>query len=173
MVGIVIFVIAVASYTFVAAAVDLRMHRIPNYVTVPAAGLGLVYHCLAPTGMGPLMSLAGFGLGFALLLLPALCGGGGMGDVKLLAALGAWLGPVWLLVAFAAAVLIAAILAIGIVILSVMERGMIRTGRKYFAAKRPMDKSGKKRAARVLPFAAPIALSTWVILAWIVMSGSI
>ncbi len=173
MVGIVIFVIAVASYTLVAAAVDLRMHRIPNYVTVPAAGLGLVYHCLAPTGMGPLMSLAGFGLGFALLLLPALCGGGGMGDVKLLAALGAWLGPVLLLVAFAAAVLIAAILAIGIVILSVTERGMMRTGRKYFAAKQPMDKSGKKRAARVLPFAAPIALSTWVILAWIVMSGSI
>lgn len=173
MVGIVIFVIAVASYTSVAAVVDLRMRRIPNYLTVPAAALGLVYHCLAPGGMGPLVSLGGFGLGFVLLLLPALFGGGGMGDVKLLAALGAWLGPFLVLITFSAAILIAAMIALSIVFLSVMDRGITRTGRKYFAAKRPLDKSGKKRTARVLPFAVPVAVSTWGMLAWIVISGSI
>ena len=33
-------------------------------------------------------------MGFGLLFVPWLLGGGGMGDVKLLAALGAWLGSV-------------------------------------------------------------------------------
>ena len=173
MVGIIIFVLAVAGYTSVAAALDLRMHRIPNYVTVPAAVLGLAYHCVAPTGMGPLVSLAGFALGFVLLLLPALFGGGGMGDVKLLAALGAWLGPVLVLTAFAVSIGFAAMIALSIVALSVLDRGVTRTGRKYLTSQRSADKSGKKKAARVLPFAVPVALGTWVMLAWIVMSGSI
>ena len=58
------------------------------------------YHTFAPQGIGPLWALAGFAVGFSLLIVPWLLGGGGMGDVKMLAALGTWLGPLLVLVAF-------------------------------------------------------------------------
>jgi len=74
------------------AGCDLKTRRIPNYLTFGGAlgGLGfqLGFHGLP----GLLDGLAGFGLGFILLLGPYLMGGMGAGDVKASAALGAWLG---------------------------------------------------------------------------------
>jgi prepilin peptidase CpaA len=74
------------------AACDLKTRRIPNYLTLGGAlgGLGfqLGYHGFP----GLLDGLAGWGLGFILLLGPYLLGGMGAGDVKASAALGAWLG---------------------------------------------------------------------------------
>jgi prepilin peptidase CpaA len=84
------------------------LRRIPNWLTVPAAAMALLYHTLAPHGIGPLLALAGFAVGFSLLLLPWLLGGGGMGDVKMLAALGAWLGPLGILIAFGLGAVVAA-----------------------------------------------------------------
>jgi prepilin peptidase CpaA len=166
-----LFVAAVGLYTAVAAGIDLRMHRIPNWVTVPAAALGLAYHTLAPGGFGPLVSLAGLAVGFSLLLLPWLLGGGGMGDVKLLAALGAWLGPLWMLAAFAASAVMAALLTLLILFTSVTNRGITRTTRKYMSNRRPRDLAGRRRKSRVLPFAVPVAMSTWMLLAWLVAHG--
>ena len=72
---------------------DLRTRRIPNVLTFSAAALALLFHLV--TGGFPALgwSVAGWIVG-ALLFLPifALRGMGG-GDVKLLAAVGAWLGP--------------------------------------------------------------------------------
>ena len=74
------------------AGCDLKVRRIPNYLTFGGAlgGLGfqLGFHGLP----GFLDGLAGLGLGFFLLLGPYLLGGMGAGDVKASAALGAWLG---------------------------------------------------------------------------------
>jgi prepilin peptidase CpaA len=169
----VVFVIAVGLFTAVAAAVDLRMHRIPNYLTVPTAVLGIAYHTFAPAGLGMPAALAGFAVGFGLLLLPGLMGGGGMGDVKLLAALGAWLGPLMMLIAFALSIVSAALLALAIVVNSTMTRGVLKTGRKYLAARRPRDKAGRRPPVRILPFAVPVALGTWVLLAWMfVVAGA-
>ena len=76
-----------------ACLTDLRERRIPNSLTFGSALAALVYHAytMGLTGLG--MSVAGWFLG-TLLFLPifALRGIGG-GDVKLLAAIGAWLGP--------------------------------------------------------------------------------
>ncbi len=38
--------------TLLAAVTDLKAHRIPNWLTVPAALAALAYHGLAPGGMG-------------------------------------------------------------------------------------------------------------------------
>jgi prepilin peptidase CpaA len=169
MIGTVIFVVAVALYTAIAAVVDFRIHRIPNYVTVPAAVLGLAYHTLAPCGWGPLMSLAGLAVGFALLLLPWLMSGAGMGDVKLLAALGAWLGPWNMLIAFALSAGLGTAIVLGILLRDVMNEGVIKAQKKHMASRRPKRK-GPKRA---LPFAVPLALSTWGLLVWLVSRGGI
>lgn len=166
-----IFVAAVVLYTALAAVTDARMHRVPNYLTVPTALLGLAYHTLAPGGWGPLMSLAGFAVGFSLLLLPWVLGGSGMGDVKLLAGLGAWLGPWWVLIAFAASGGVALLFTLAVLLRSAMTRGVVRTGRKYVFTRWWEGKSGARRPKRVLPFAVPVALSTWVVLAWLVTRG--
>ena len=174
-----LFVGMVGLYTAVAAVVDVRLHRIPNYLTVPAALLGLLYHTVMPNGWGPLTSLTGFGVGFLLLLVPWLLGGGGMGDVKLLAALGTWLGPSMMLVAFAVAIFMAAAASLGVLIRAACDRGITAAKRKYLSVGkgRSTSKAGSRnrgrRPVRVVPFAVPLALSTWMVLAWLVAQGSI
>lgn len=72
---------------------DIRAQRIPNYLTLGTAMAGLGFQ-LGFHGWGGLWSgFLGLALGFGLLIIPYLLSGMGAGDVKALAALGAWLGP--------------------------------------------------------------------------------
>jgi prepilin peptidase CpaA len=83
----------VVSISLVACVFDVRTRRIPNVLTLSAAVAGLLYH-LATSGVGGLQTAAaGWILGLLLLLPYFALGGMGGGDVKLVAALGAWLGP--------------------------------------------------------------------------------
>jgi len=78
---------------------DLRTRRIPNVLTFSAAAAAVVFHGVNTGLAGIGHSLSGLAVGLVLFLpLFALRGLGG-GDVKLLAALGAWMGPgatVWM-----------------------------------------------------------------------------
>jgi leader peptidase (prepilin peptidase)/N-methyltransferase len=89
--------------------IDLRERRLPDRLTLPLLGLGLALAARRTNGL-PIAELAGAGVGF--LLFWALgeahyrlrgVEGLGLGDAKLLAAGGAWLGwrdlPVLILVA--------------------------------------------------------------------------
>jgi prepilin peptidase CpaA len=78
----------------VACVFDLRTRRIPNWLTFGAAGAGLAYHLASGGLAGAERSAGGWAVGIALLLAPYLLGGMGGGDVKLVGALGAWLGPI-------------------------------------------------------------------------------
>ncbi|MCI0358359.1 MAG: A24 family peptidase [Planctomycetaceae bacterium] len=167
------FAAAVALLTAIAAVLDYRTKKIPNWLTVSAAGLGLAYHSLAPGGMGPLLSLAGFAVGFSLLILPWLLGGGGMGDVKLLAALGAWMGPVLILVSFGVAAMLAACGAIAIMANSAVTEGFSTARRRYIQSASgggtTTAASPPRKARRVLPFAVPVAMGAWLVLAWLLL----
>jgi prepilin peptidase CpaA len=169
------FPLLVGAFTAMAAAIDLRCKRVPNYLTVPAALLGLAYHLFAPAGQGPVFALLGFAIGFALLLLPWILGGGGMGDVKLLAALGTWLGPVMILVAFGGSALIAAVAALGVMFINTLQNGIMSTRRRYLAVGQsgnvfmPEEAFANAKKRRVLPFAVPVAVSTWLLLAWMLL----
>ena len=83
----------------IACVTDLRSRRIPNVLTFGAALAGLVYQ-LATGGIDGLgQGALGWLVGVVAFILPFALGGLGGGDVKLLGALGAWLGPsdaVWL-----------------------------------------------------------------------------
>ena len=76
-----------------AAAIDLRTGRIPNPLTALVAFTGFALAGLGLSGHSVAGALVGALLGFALMLPGHILGGTGAGDVKLLAALGAWLGP--------------------------------------------------------------------------------
>jgi prepilin peptidase CpaA len=83
----------------IAAITDLRSRRIPNWLIISsliaAFGTALAVHGLSGLGRG----LAGAALGGAVLGVLYLLGGMGMGDVKLCAAVGAWVGVSQLLMA--------------------------------------------------------------------------
>ncbi len=167
--------VLVALYTAIAAAFDYHTRKIPNWLTVSAAFVGLSYHALVPGGMGPLAALAGFAIGFALLLLPAILGGGGMGDVKLLAALGAWLGPTLILVSFGLATILAAFAAVTILTASAVAHGFSMTKRRFAASAAGAGSatcSTPEKKRRVLPFAVPVAASTWLVLAWMLLRNA-
>ena len=85
--------IAVLAVALVACVTDLRSRRIPNVLTFGAAGAGILFHVFAPAGEGATAAALGWLLGVAIFFVPFALGGLGGGDVKLLGALGAWLGP--------------------------------------------------------------------------------
>jgi len=164
--GFLLVAVAVFAVTGAAAFTDWRMRRIPNGITVPAAILGVAYHALFPSGSGMVFGLSGFAVGFLLLLLPYILGGGGMGDVKLLAALGSWLGPYWILVALAAGTIFAALLALVMLVM----------GKSVAWQPKPLvtlgsHKSRNLRSKRALPFAIPLALGTWMMMGLFLVRG--
>lgn len=76
-----------------ACGFDLRTRRIPNTLTLGAALLALSVHTAIGGLGGFFTALAGWATGLAVFLPFYLLRGLGAGDVKLLAAVGAWLGP--------------------------------------------------------------------------------
>ncbi len=86
-------IVAAVIWAVVAAAWDLRTRRIPNWMTFPAALLGLVLNLALGGGAGLWQSALGTLTGLALLVIPFAMGGMGAGDVKMLAAVGALGGP--------------------------------------------------------------------------------
>jgi prepilin peptidase CpaA len=71
---------------------DLKSARIPNKLTFAAAGLAIIFHAAAPEGQGAGAALAGLLAGLMVFMPIFALGAMGAGDVKLMAALGAWLG---------------------------------------------------------------------------------
>ncbi len=85
-----ILLIAVAS---TAAIIDLRETRVPNWLALAAALLGLAANLLTHALPGLLLALAGAGLALLVYVPLYLLRAMGAGDVKLMAALGAIAGP--------------------------------------------------------------------------------
>ena len=85
--------IASIAVAIVAAAWDLKTRRIPNFLTFGAAIAAVLVHLYLSGLTGGGWSIAGWLVGVAFFLPFFALGGMGAGDVKLLAALGAWLGP--------------------------------------------------------------------------------
>jgi prepilin peptidase CpaA len=95
-----------------AAAIDIRTRRIPNWLTLPclAGGVAVNVGLYGWSGLG--QSIAGMAL--AVLIVGGLCWlrTMGFGDLKLCAAAGAWIGPSSLLFALAIAAMAGGILAL-------------------------------------------------------------
>ena len=88
-----LIVLAIATFT------DLRSRRIPNWLVFPFLLAGIAVSGWLHGWHGIWQSLAGVGLAALLFGILFFMGGMGMGDVKLCAAVGAWVGPNQLLTA--------------------------------------------------------------------------
>jgi len=79
----------VAGLAVTAAVFDLRQRRIPDVLTVPAVLAGITIHTARSGWDGLVFSLLGIAIGGGALLLFFIIGGMGLGDVKLMAGIGA------------------------------------------------------------------------------------
>lgn len=100
-------VLAVATFT------DLRSRRIPNWLVLPFMITGITLAVVLHGWQGLASSLEGFGLGALIFGILFAMGGMGMGDVKLFAAVGAWVGPSQLMFALVVTGLAGGVMAIG------------------------------------------------------------
>jgi len=105
--------LVVIGITAVAAVTDWRSRRIPNALTFPSLLAALIY-AAAAGGWGQLGGALGgmllCAMPFVLLFLFA---GGGAGDAKLMAAVGAWLAMPGALIALLAVLIAGGVLALG------------------------------------------------------------
>ena len=114
-----------------AARADVRTRKIPNRITFPAMLLALATHAAIGGQQGLMASLAG--LAVALALIPGwLMRWMGAGDVKLMAAAGAWLAwpqaAIALLASLVAGGVISAIVAARRRVLWTAVQGAVMTG---------------------------------------------
>jgi len=155
-------VVAIATFT------DLRSRRIPNWLVLPFLLAGIIVSTGIHGWTGLAQSLEGIGLGALLFGILYWMGGMGMGDVKLVAAIGAWIGPSQLGFALVITGITGGIMALcwaaaggflgelfsgtGELIFGMKERGM----------RPPRDLVLSNPATRKLPYAPAIAIGTLV-----------
>lgn len=157
---------------------DVRTRRIPNWLTgmVMIIGIGLSSMYFGVPGLKA--SLAGLSFSMAVLLPPFALGGIGGGDVKMMGAVGALLGPRLALAGLALGVVVGGV----IMVLHLARRGILRqklvaTWTMFAAATTtgsvsPLKVSPHGPDAVTLPYSIPLGLGTAIVLALRTLSGT-
>jgi prepilin peptidase CpaA len=153
-----------------AAVSDYRIHRIPNWLVLSGALFGLIYNTALPPSphANILFPLAGLGLGLMLFLPLYLVRAMGAGDVKLLAMVGAFLGPGDTFRAALATMIVGGVLSILFVLLRGTARRMFRNLGSLFhlgllsvaGGPKPNLRIGTDVSAGKLPYGVAIAIGT-------------
>ena len=167
--GSILLVVVVSLFTAAAAVWDHRYRRIPNTLTLPVFLAGWVYqgsfHGWSGVGQGAL----GFALGFGMLFILWLIGGGGGGDVKMMGALSVWLGfHLTLLVVILSTTLVVAG-TFAAVLFGLLRGGLRRELEQRVAAGRSLTGGGSAPAVpqrRIMAYAIPVFVATWLVLIW-------
>jgi len=87
-----VFAGLLTAFIVVISVFDIRERRIPNLIVFPAVIIGLTLNLVLRGWEGLGFGLKGLAAGFALLFIPYMVGGMKAGDVKFLAAIGAFTG---------------------------------------------------------------------------------
>ena len=152
----------------IATATDLRSRRIPNWLVLPFLAAGIAISAWLWGWHGAGQSLEGVALGMVLYGALFVAGGMGAGDVKLCAAIGAWIGPQQLFLALIFTALAGGVMALGWAVwggfLGELMKG---TGDLVLGRmRRDKDSASAPEAGSVLkrkmPYAPAIAIGTLV-----------
>ncbi len=139
----------IAALTVAAIWTDLRYRRIPNWLTVTGAVSAILFHTATSGWAGATFSLGGFAVGFGVLFVLWIIGGGGGGDVKLMGAIGAWMGPTSTFVIFLLSTVFALICIAAIMVWRFLSP-------KLAARNEPLLK-------QTIPYAIPAGLASWAV----------
>ncbi len=162
---------AVAWWPIVAMVVaatitDLRSFKIPNWLVFPFMVSGLAVSAWLHGWAGVRQSLGGLSLALLVCGVLAFLRALGMGDVKLCAAIGAWIGPAQLTTALIFTGIAGALIACGWAIYAGFWREMMRQTRNLLSH---LGRHGiqphpelalDNPAARRMPYAPAIAIGT-------------
>ncbi|WP_168013221.1 A24 family peptidase [Halomonas salinarum] len=162
-------------FVWIAAAWDLRTRHIPNFLIMAGAATGILLQGVLAGPSGFLAALFGLSVGVAVLLPGYLLGFTGAGDVKLMAAVGTFLGVKGVLMAAIFSIGVGGVIALGFAAssliagtsagpwgrYSLMFRTLITTGNPIYITPAEGEVMGKK-----FPFAVSIALGTCGYLIW-------
>ncbi len=170
--GVVWFVSAVMVE---AAVIDGLKLRVPNWLTFHLVIGGWIFAAWTGGSPGLLWSLEGTALGLALLLPLYAIGGMGAGDVKLMAGVGAWVGPALTLGAFVASAVVGGLMALAMIAWSgrlVHHWVMFQTIGHEILTVRDPSKLSELAAARkpnmtLLPYGIPMAVGSIGYFAWL------
>lgn len=160
------FLISALMFALAGAAVDVHSRRIPNWLTYTGLVSALIFRSflLGWAGMtsGFIGALAAGGVFYPFFLL----GGMGGGDVKLVAAVGAWAGHPNILVILIAAAIAGGLIALGYMVLGKqVRRTLLNTAgvvRYHFTSRlqpHPAVNIHEQTSIRV-PFGVAIAIGT-------------
>lgn len=151
---------------------DYRRHRVPNWLnaSIFAAGLGL--HCWLSGWSGLATSFGGAAVGFGSLFMLWAIRAMGAGDVKFMAAVGAWMGPSLTFQSLLFGGVFGGVLAVAMIAyqkrwlqtylnLGIVMRkvGSVQTAFGEFGSVRELSQSGGK-----MPYAVPLTLGTLCVL---------
>ena len=156
-----------------AAVIDIRQHRLPNVLTVSTALLGISFQCWLQGWSGLINSLIGFFAALVLFLPFYAARWMGAGDVKLMAAIGTFLGWPDSLLAVGLTTAAGSVVAFGLLAAQggltdylsrygLMAKCLFFTG--SFAYLPP--KTGEA-STLVFPYALAIGLGTLATLGWV------
>lgn len=169
-----------ATVVFVALCIasDVRTLRIPNALTAPAMLLGLALNGWYLGWAGVESGFAGLGLSLLLLIGPFALGGIGAGDVKMMGAVGALLGPRLVLYSLGVGFMLGGIIAIAhlVRIARLGEKlatiGHMVTNAVMMVSIEPLKVSAAAPTAVALPYSVPLGLGTLgVLVATMVQRG--
>lgn len=151
---------------------DYRSHRVPNGLNAALALAGLAAHGWLGGLAGLWHSAAGLAVGFGLLFGLWLVRGMGAGDVKFMAALGAWLGPQLTLYAVIAGGLVGGVMALAMILVrgrwreSFFNLGILVT--KCSSVRTALSDFGSARSfagqAGMMPYAIPLTIGTSIVM---------
>lgn len=148
-------------FMVVVSIYDVRERRIPNRLNLAGLAVGLLLQAGFGGVQGILSGLSGFAVGFAILLLPFIAGMVGGGDVKFVAAAGAFLGWQLLLVGLGIGVVVGGVVGA----ISLVKRHRFGAAMRSLAADLVCLSSGVRptklqasTATETLPYGVSLAI---------------
>ncbi len=183
------FYVVLMALLAIAAYTDLRALVIPKQLTLTLLGLGLAVNLIrgawlgatgAPVWLlgeggsglgaldGVLFSLAGFALGFAIFFVLWVMGACGGGDLKLFAALAAWLGPNLSIMVLIGTLALVFVVSAFRLVAKTSKKGVFAAVRPTPAFNRPTGSGkGPIPRSRLISYALPVALATAFVVLWV------
>ncbi len=155
-----------------ASWIDYSQRRVPNWLNLTLILAGFVAQACFFGWMGVATGFWGMLTGLGLLIVPWLMHGMGAGDVKLLAAIGVWLGPMLTLYSFVLGAVIGGVVAVIMIVstgrlrLACANMALIltkcstrKTAFSEFASAKSFGET-----SQLLPYGVPLTAGTLIVL---------